>query len=166
MQDLILNILTLGLKPFYERQRSFHDLITDFRVKFSNPQRAGMVADDVHEFYEKLNNFNFSLVLFKDYYKNYIESFNQLKPNVVNDSLDLTFLRIALTENKWKPTKPYLVFKYHLRYKFWLTSKFFISRQKKQNFKKLNEVGAVGNEKTKKDSNKKWERVPINRDRK
>lgn len=166
MQDLVLNILTLGLKPLYERQCSFHNLITDFRARFSNPHRAGMVAADVNEFYQKLNSFNFSFILFEDYYKNYIESLNRLKPSFVNDELDLAFLRIAIAENKWKPTKPYLVFRYHLKYKFWLTSKFFISNQKKRNFKKLNEVGAVGNEKTKEDPNKKWIRVPINRDRK
>ena len=38
MVDLILNIVTLGLKPLYEKNISYYNLINDFRKKLSRPQ--------------------------------------------------------------------------------------------------------------------------------
>lgn len=38
MIDLILNIFTFGLKPLYEKNISYYNLITDFRKKLPRPQ--------------------------------------------------------------------------------------------------------------------------------
>ncbi len=38
MVDLILNLVTFGLKPLYEKNISYYNLINDFRKKLSRPQ--------------------------------------------------------------------------------------------------------------------------------
>lgn len=36
--DILLNILTFGLKPLYEKHMEFHNIINDFRNKLPRPQ--------------------------------------------------------------------------------------------------------------------------------
>lgn len=165
MTNLALNILSLGTKPLYEKQMKFHSIITEFRNKLSRLEEISLTVADIDEFYNKLNNFDFSFVLNAEYYRKYIDNLNRFKPNTEDKNPDLTFLLIALAEDKWKPTKPFPVFSYHLRYKNKLTSKFFISRQKKQNLKKLNTPDVLEKEKSKFDSSKKWTRVPVSRNK-
>lgn len=162
--DLVLNILSFGMKPLYERQRRFHDLIIDFRSRFANPGRANKVQADIEELYEKLNNFDFSFVLFENYYRQYIENLNRLRPNLEGNELDLNFIRIALAENKWKPTKPLSVFRHSLKYDYKLTAKPFVSYQKNQHQKKLNSPGVVLEKRANLKSSQKWTRVPIRTD--
>lgn len=38
MVDLIINLVTFGLKPLYEKNISYYNLINDFRKKLSRPQ--------------------------------------------------------------------------------------------------------------------------------
>lgn len=161
MANLLVNILSLGIKPFLEKQRKFHELIVEFRDRFSNPGRANRVQADIDELYERLNNFDFKYVLFEDYYRNHIENLNRLSPNLEGSELDLKFIRIALEENKWKPTKPFPVLRHHLKYKFKLTAKPFTSIQKKQHTKKLNSPEAISKLRAKPKSSQNWTRVPI-----
>lgn len=163
MANLILNILSLGTKPLIEKQRKFHNLIVEFRHRFSNPQRASRALDDIKEFYEKLDNFDFNYVFFKDYYREYIENLNRFRPQ--DNNPDLTFIRIALTENKWKPTEPLPIFVHHLKYKNRLTSGFFISREKKLNLKKIKDTKVITEASSKSESDKKWTRIPIREER-
>lgn len=165
MSDIILNILSLGIKPFYEKQRRFHDLLIEFRGRFANPGRANRVQADIDEFYERLNNFDFKYVLFEDYYRKHMDNLNRLKPNLEGSELDLKFIRIALEENKWKPTKPFPVLRHHLKYKYKLTAKSFISFQKKQHSKKLNSPEAISKHRAKPKSSQNWTRVPIRQNR-
>lgn len=100
MIDFVLNILSLGLKPLYERHLRFHQIIADFRIKLPRPQnqaksltekeknqvpwlnetslkymnvmnvgthKTSLSESDLDEFYNKLNNFDFSFILFKKY---------------------------------------------------------------------------------------------------
>ncbi len=166
MTDLLLNILSLGIKPLYERQRRFHDLIIEFRSRFSNPGRANVVQADIDELYDKLNNFDFSYVLFKRYYRKHIESFNRLRPNLEEKEVDLKFIRIALDENKWKPTKPFHVLIHHLKYENKLTTKAFVSYRKRKNVKKLNSPEEMAKHDSKLKSSQKWTRVPIGQNKK
>jgi len=166
MSDLVLNILSLGIKPLYERQRRFHDLIIEFRNRFANPGRANRVQADIDEFYEKLNNFDFSLVLFEGYYRKHIENLNRLRPNLEGNEFDLKFIRIALEENKWKPTKPFAILRHHLKYEYKLTAKPFVSYQKKQHSKKLNTPEAIAKQNAKPKSSQNWTRVPIRQNKK
>ena len=142
----------------------FHDTITEFRNKLANLEDVNLTTDDVDKFYDELNSFDFHYSLFRKYYQNYIENINRFKPEVENN-FDITFLKIAIAEDKWKPTKPLDIFKYHIRYKYKLTSKLFISRQKKENLKKLNTPDVLTKEESKFDSSKEWTRIPIRQDK-
>lgn len=161
MSDLALNILSLGTKPLYEKQFRFHDTITEFRNKLSRLEEVSLTVTDIDKFYKDLNNFDFSFVFFSEYYRKYIENLNRFRPQTEDKNPDLTFLLIAIAEDEWKPTKPLPIFFHRIRYKYKLTSKFFISRQKEQNRKKLNAPEVVNKEKSKFDSSKKWTRVPV-----
>jgi hypothetical protein len=47
MLDLVLNILTIGLKPLYEKNISYYNLIADFRKKLPRPQNeARQITDE------------------------------------------------------------------------------------------------------------------------
>ena len=165
MADLLLNILSLGTKPLYEKQFRFHDTISEFRNKLSRLEEVSLTEADIDAFYNKLDTFDFSFVFFSEYYKKYIANLNRFRPQPLNGNIDLTFLIIAIAEDKWKPTEPFPIFTYHLKYRNKLTSKFFISHQKKQNHKKLNTPDSIFDQKSKFDSSKKWTRVPIGQDK-
>jgi hypothetical protein len=46
MIDIILNILTLGLKPWYEKHLQFHLIINEFRNKLPRPQNQAKSLSD------------------------------------------------------------------------------------------------------------------------
>ena len=163
MADL-LNILSLGTKPLHEKQWRFHNLIADFRNKLAKRGESPLTESDIDLFYDELNNFNFNFVFFSDYYKKYIANLNRFRPKPIHGNIDVTFLLIAIAEDKWKPTEPSAVFSYHLKYKYKLTSRFFISHQKNQNRKKINSPDMISKHTSKFDSSKKWTRVPIKKD--
>ena len=163
MTDALLNILSLGTKPLYEKQLRFHTIITEFRNRLSRLEEVSLTEADIDTFYNVLNNFDFSFILFKNYYKKYIANLNRFKPELLDGNIDLTFLIIAIAEDKWKPTAPIPIFLYHIRYKYKLTSKFFISHQKKQNRKKLDAPGVLAKQNAKTKPSQKWTRVPISR---
>ncbi len=164
MADVVLNILSLGIKPLYERQLRFHEVISEFRNRLSELEEVSLTQEEIDVFFLKLNSFNFGFTLFAAYYQKYIDNLNRFKPEAKEELLDLTFLMIALAEDKWKPTTPFQVLTYHVKYRYRLTSRFFISHQKKQNYKKLNAPDAIAKQNSKFDSSKKWTRVPIGRD--
>lgn len=118
---------------------------------------------DIDSFYNKLNNFNSRFVLFGKYYRKYIANLNRLKPETEDGNPDLSILRVALTENKWKPTTPFSILMHHIKYENKITSKPFIARQKKQNRKKLNAPVAKAIKDEKPKSSKEWIRVPMPR---
>lgn len=163
MRTSFLNIITLGVRPLYKKQSRFHELIIEFRQKFANPARANIVQSDINEFYQRLNDFDFNFVLFENYYRKQIENLNRFQSNLEEEDLNLTFLRIALEENKWKPTKPLDVLMHHFKYEFKFTAKPFISLQKKQHRKQLESLGISGKKEAKFTKSQKWTRVPINK---
>lgn len=142
---------------------NFHNTIIEFRNKLANLEEVNLTTVDIDDFFNKINSFDFRFSLFGEYYQKYVDNVNRFKPQEENN-FDITFLKIAVAEDEWKPTKTLDIFNYHLRYKYKLTSKLFISRQKKQNLKKLNPSGAVAEQKSKFDSSKKWTRIPIRKD--
>jgi hypothetical protein len=139
----------------------FHTIITEFRNKLSNSSEVGLMESDIEIFYAKLNNFDFRFTLFSSYYQKYITNLSHLKPQEEDGILNLDFLKIATAVNKLKPTKPFAIFVHNLKYKYKLTSTFFISREKKQNHKKLNPPEVLANKISKFDASKKWISVPI-----
>lgn len=138
----------------------FHKTISEFRDKLSRLKEGSLSLADIDKFYLEINNFDFRFVLFAEYYRKYIENLNRFRPNTQDENPDVTFLLIAIAEDAWKPTDPFEVFMYHIRYRYKLTSKFFISRQKKENRKKLDASGEAVKKKSKFDSSKKWTRIP------
>jgi hypothetical protein len=46
MLDLVLNILTIGLKPLYEKNISYYNFIADFRKKLPRPQNEARKITD------------------------------------------------------------------------------------------------------------------------
>lgn len=164
MSDLVLNILSLGTKPLYEKQMRLHTIISEFRNKLKSSENGGkLTTADISEFYNALNNFDSSLVLFPKYHRKYIANINRLKPEPEEHNPDLALLRVALAENDWKPTTPFSIFIHYLKYDNKITSKPFIAFQKKQNRKKLNAPAVKVKETEKPKSSEKWTRVPIPR---
>jgi hypothetical protein len=169
MIDLILNIISFGLKPLYEKHLEFHLIISEFRNKLPRPQnqakilteadknkiwwmkdtslqhisvlnlgtqRVSLTESDLDEFYNKLNNFDFSFILFKKYYKEYIKNLNRFNPVAENKNFELAVLQKAIEANKLRPTKPFPVFWLHIKYRYKLTSKpymWFRKRKLKKN---------------------------------
>src|SRR5690606_34679346 len=114
---------------------------------------------DIEDFFKRLDDFDFKFVLFQKYYIKYIENLNRFKPDL--DNPDITFLRIALAENKWKPTKPFPILVHYLKYGFRFTSKPYISHQKKENRKKIEAQARASKIKKDVKSSNNWTRVPL-----
>lgn len=163
MKDLALNILSLGIRPFYKRHTRFHAVISDFRNKLASPNLS---EAEIDEFYTELADFDSSFVLFPKYYRQYILNLNRWNPKAEDGEFDGKLLEVALAENKWKPTAPYPIFVHHLKYKYKITSKFFIAQQKRKNRKELNKPGAQFMQTEKAETSKAWTRVPLPKNRK
>lgn len=66
MLNFILNILSLGTKPLYDRHMKFDKLISEFRIKLANPEyQKKSTASDIDQLYNELNSFNSHFVFFK-----------------------------------------------------------------------------------------------------
>ncbi|MEO9075805.1 MAG: hypothetical protein ABI263_00775 [Gelidibacter sp.] len=142
----------------------FHTLISEFRDKLESSQdQAKMTPTDIDAFYTKLNNFDVRFVLFSKYYRKYIANLNRFKPEPEEKNPDFTLLRVAIAENKWKPTTLFSIFIHHIKYENKITSKPFIAYQKRQNRKKLNAPVAKVKEVEKTNKSGNWTRVPISK---
>lgn len=160
----LLDILTLGIKPLSEKQRRFHHLIDHLRQRLNDPEEHAKVTfDDIDEFYRNINAFDFSMVLFSGYYRTYIANLNRLKPDTDNLAIDRNLLKVAISENPYKPTTPKAILKHRIKYEYPVTSSFFIKRQKKDNLKKLNTPAAKPKQDEPAKPAKEWTRVPIPR---
>lgn len=166
MIEFVLNVLSLGLIPLYEKHMQFHKIVTDFRNKLPRPQnrsktltkedkakiwwikgtslehisvlnvehhKASLTETDLDDFYNRLNNFDYSLILFKNYYKEYVSNLNRFNPVAENKNFELAILQKAMEDNKLRPTKPFPIFWYHVKYKYKMTSKpYLYFRMKKR----------------------------------
>ncbi len=156
--EAILNILTLGLRPLYKKQYSFHHLIVRLRQVL---EKENEVLAEVDLLYNELENLNFHRILFPVYYRKYIEHLQRLRPEGEDLPLELALLKIAIAQDSLKPTKPFPVFLYHLMYRNRLTSRPYISYQKKQNRKRLDNLGTSGSKNSPGGPRKEWTRVPL-----
>lgn len=168
MVDIILNILTLGLKPLYEKHLKFHTIIVDFRNKLPRQQnqaktlseadkdkiwwmkgtslahfsvmnvgthKISLTENDIDEFYNKLNNFDFSFMFFKKYYKSYIRNLNRFNPVAENKNFELAVLQKAIEIKSISPTKPFAVLWFHVKFRYTLTSKPYVWFRKRKRIK-------------------------------
>jgi len=157
MMDFILNLVTLGLKPLYEKHLLFYTIIRDFREKLpkkqnqarkltekdllKNPilaeiskmltfidlssQKISLTEADIDIFYNRLNNFDYQNILFKDYYKAFTSNLNRFNPKAKDKDFDLALINDLLLETKNRPLKPFPILIYHFKYKYKLTSSIY-----------------------------------------
>lgn len=158
--DLLLNILTLGLKPLYEKHFLFFKIIDEFRNKLPrkqneakkmsqkdivndlaikevasimtvldlSTQKTSLTESDIDDFYNKLNNFNYNFIIFKNYYKKYVGNLNRFNPRAQDNNFHLAILKDLLIEKKSSPLRPIPILIYHLKYRYKLTSWIFKRR--------------------------------------
>ena len=143
----IWNILTLG----YKKNNSYYEIIREFKEILPRPQNKAKQVDtsllpnelkfmsvvnvathktsitekDLDIFYNRINNFDYSFVLFKDYYKAYTENLNRFNPQAENKNFDIVWLQTVLYSDS-TPLTFFKVFAYHLKYKWQLTSKLYL----------------------------------------
>jgi hypothetical protein len=83
---------------------------------------------DLDEFYNKLINFDYKYMFFKDYYRSFVKNLIRLKPKAENKNMELVMLQKTLEMTDLQPTKPSKVLFYHLKYKWkvssWIYDKF------------------------------------------
>ncbi len=154
MLDLLLNILTLGIKPWYEKNSAYSKIIFEFRNKLPRPQNEARVLtaeekknlsglmrqitvlnlaphktsvtdQDIDQFYNALNNFDYNFVTFKNYYKGYTANLTRLKPQAANKDMDLAVLQLILKNDPMHPIKPFPVLFFHLKYRIGWSSKIY-----------------------------------------
>ncbi len=143
--DILLNILTLGCKPIYEKNLSYYRIVNDFREKLPRPQntaneirndelineglprvpfgkivnlsnlRPSLTEADIDQFYNKLEHFNYQFVLFPQYYKKFTKNLMRFNPRAENKNFDLYMLQLALKDNPDLPLKPIPVLLFHIK---------------------------------------------------
>jgi|JI7StandDraft_1071085.scaffolds.fasta_scaffold266885_2 hypothetical protein len=157
MINQLLNIITLGLKPIYEKHRKFYEIICNFRNKLPRPQNTARklsedeleshpilsdlkhitVVDlsthkttvseaDIDQFYNELNHFDFSFMLFPKYYDGIVRNINRFNPKAENKNFDLFMVQQILKDNPIKPIKPIDVILFNLKWNFKPTSNVYI----------------------------------------
>jgi hypothetical protein len=151
--NAILNIVTLGLKPVYEKHLEYK-IIEEFRNKLPRPQneakafteeeknkhpvlselkdftvldlathKMSVSEADIDLFYNRLNNFDFRFMLFKDYYKKYTANLNRFHPKAENKDFNLVMIQQVLKNTSIKPIRPLDVLIFQLKWQIKLTSK-------------------------------------------
>jgi hypothetical protein len=162
--EILLAIITLGLKPLYDKNKSYYEIVNVFRKKLPrqqnqakklsdkeksnhpfiqgslkhmsvinmSPHKTSLTEAEIDQFYNELNDFNYSFVFFKDYYQKYTRNLNRFNPKAENKNFELAVLQIAIKEDPLHPLKPWAVFKLHLKYKWKLSSSVYMRFRKKK----------------------------------
>ncbi len=78
-------------------------------------------------FFNKLNNFDYTALIFKSHQREFIRNLNRFNPNASNKNFDLVVIQCLLSDEHINSFKPWNAFKYHLKYEFKWTSKMYIS---------------------------------------
>lgn len=99
MVDLILNLVTFGLKPLYEKNISYYNLINDFRKKLSRPQNEARKITD-----EEIDNSPFLPQTLK--YVNALD-LSTHKTSVTEQELDFFMNSIQYFDYSWMFFKSY-----------------------------------------------------------
>ena len=99
MVDLILNIVTFGLKPLYEKNISYYNLIAEFRKKLPRPQNEAREITD-----EEIDN--------NPFFHESMKHFSSLdlsthKPSVSEQELDVFINTIQHFDYSWMLFKSY-----------------------------------------------------------
>ena len=153
---LILNLLTLGVRPVYLKHLEYWKIIEDFSNKLPRQQNEARVIPeaekrehpvlsalsymtvldvsthkvslnetDIDLFYNKLNSFDYRLMLFPKYYKNYTANLNRFSPNAENKNFNLVMLQKVLKGSLY-PIKPLDILIFNLKWEVGFTSKIYL----------------------------------------
>ncbi|PKG43835.1 hypothetical protein CXF67_02830 [Psychroflexus sp. MES1-P1E] len=74
-------------------------------------------------------------MLFKKYYKAYIRNLNRFNPVAESKNFELAVLQKAIGIDKLRPTKPFSVLWFHVKYRFNLTSKPYMRFKQRKRIK-------------------------------
>lgn len=156
MLNQLLNILSLGIKPLYEKNLSYYKIIRDFREKLPRLQNAAtpiaekdreklgipllmginvvnlstfktsITESEIDQFYNKLEYFDYSFILFPKYYKKITSNLKRFKPNAQDGDFNLFMVQQVLKDNPLKPLKPIPVLFHHLKWEIKWSSRIYI----------------------------------------
>jgi hypothetical protein len=88
--------------------------------------KTSITEADIDQFYNKLEYFDYSFMLFPDYYKRFTANLKRFKPKAENKNFNLFMVQQVLKENSLKPLKPIPVLMHHLKWKIKWTSSIYI----------------------------------------
>jgi hypothetical protein len=146
----ITALLTFLLIPLWRKNNAYYKIIKEFKENLPRPQneakqvnssdlsgslkhmsvlnvsthKTSITEKDLDFFYRRLNNFDYSFVFFRNYYKDYTRNLNRFNPQANNKNFDLVFLQKIL-DNETVPLSFFKVFMYHFKYKWKITSMFY-----------------------------------------
>ncbi len=82
---------------------------------------------EIDLFYNKLNDFDYRFVFFRNYYKSFTRNLNRFNPKAENGNFHLIIVQKLLQDDPENhPLKPFDVFFYFIKWKFKLTSRIYV----------------------------------------
>ena len=88
--------------------------IAHFSVMNVGTHKISLTENDIDEFCNKLNSFDFSFMFFMKYCKSYIMNLNRFNPIAENKNFELAVLQKAIEIKSINPTKPFSVLWFHI----------------------------------------------------
>ncbi len=73
-------------------------------------------------FYNRLNDFDYSFMFFRNHYRNFTKDLNRLNPKGENKNIDIVVLQDILQDDPLQPLKPFDVLVFHLKWEIKITS--------------------------------------------
>jgi hypothetical protein len=95
--------------------------------------KTSITEADIDLFYNKLEYFDYSFILFPNHYRKFTENLKRFKPKAQDKNFDLFVLQQILKDNPLKPLHPIPVLIHHLKWEIKWTSRFYhwVSRLKR-----------------------------------
>lgn len=123
-------------KKLKEEDVKNHPFLKD-TIKFMtivdlSTHKTSISEKELDVFFNELRDFNYRFMFFRKYYKSFTKNLMRFNPKSENGNFDLVILQEVLKDNSIHPLKPFDVLIFHIRYKFMLTSKFYIWYKKKK----------------------------------
>jgi hypothetical protein len=87
--------------------------------------KMSLTESDIDIFYNKLNNFDFQFIIFKDYYKEFITNLNRFSPKAESKDFHLALMNDLLQEKNSRPLRPIPILIFHLKYRYKLSSRIY-----------------------------------------
>jgi len=105
-----------------EENPSLPDSLKHIAVYDLSTLKTSLNEQELDMFFNAVQEFDFSFMLFKKYYKRHRANILRLKPNIDQKSVDWIVLQKVLQEDDIHPLKPYKVFIHHLKFEWKLPS--------------------------------------------